>query len=210
MSQTVVLDDIVKVTWVATFQDQCALPGIYYRVTGVTGLSVTLDEIAHAMSDLAAAHYIALLPSIAKFNGVMVTLPFIIPPPAFGKWTGAAAIGGRGNLILSTQVCSLITTRTNFAGRRYRGRMYIPFPDQFSIDADGKPEAAYLADVETFAGDIVNADTVVGVGGSATIFPVVVHRDLGTSTFINDHITRGKWATQRRRGEYGRPNASPL
>ncbi|MCJ7620358.1 MAG: hypothetical protein MUP64_09100, partial [Anaerolineae bacterium] len=99
-------------------------------------------------------------------------------------------------------------------GRRKGGRMYIPFPGEGDNDATSLPSAAYVARLATHATGVLNTLTV---GVTFTAIPVVQAITyvggvliLGATRTITEVRSSDRWATQRRRGSYGRKNISPL
>jgi len=60
-------------------------------------------------------------------------------------------------------------------------------------------------------GDELYTPTTVAAGGNdATLLPVVFHRATNTGNDITSYLVRPVWATQRRRGAYGRQNVPPF
>ena len=53
-----------------------------------------------------------------------------------------------------------------------------------------------------------NVLTAGSGGNTATLIPVIFHRGNGTTTDITLCKPRPLWATQRRRGDFGRINAN--
>lgn len=204
-------NDILKITFVASKLDQASIDSGYFVVTSIPPLAnVTLADIAHAMSTACEVAFKAILSSLATFRGVMVSAPFVKPLPQAGTYIGDAGLGAVNGAPLPSQTRGLISTGTDFAGRKYRGRFYCPFPGGDSLASDGSPVAGYVTHLDGFAEDFFIPHTVVGGVGFCSFTPIIVHKKTSTFSYMTRTISRSKWATQRRSGEYGRANASPI
>ena len=120
-----------------------------------------------------------------------------------GSWVGttpANSAGGGGSAPLPYQTQGLITWATGqvFNGRRLRGRVFIPGPDEGDNQGTtATPSISYLAQLAVAIGNMTTAVT----GGS---LPVVWHRPSpGSSNGGHGVITGGAaspvWASQRKR-----------
>jgi len=96
-------------------------------------------------------------------------------------------------------VAGILTKLTASAGVRYRGRVYLGYLTETANDTDATPTAAGRALMQALATDMAIGDTIVGVGGSTGINPVIFHKDTKTSTYITGMNARDYWGTQRRR-----------
>jgi hypothetical protein len=111
--------------------------------------------------------------------------------------------------VLPTQVSGIITKRSSFTGRANRGRIYFPFPATQSLDTDETPKAAYVTLIQAYADNIGALHSVTSAGGSANLTPIIVNRTLSHLVVWEDSLARKRWATQRRRGDFGRTNVLP-
>lgn len=140
------------------------------------------------------------------FLGAKASMVNVVPKPLSGIALDGTA-GAAVSTVISTQTSGICTLKTALAGRKYRGRFYMPFPVADNVDTDGSPNAGYVADLDTLAGDIVTDITITPAGGSSEISPVIWHKATSTFTPVTGHTARKEWATQRRRGQFGRPNS---
>lgn len=92
----------------------------------------------------------------------------------------------------------IFSLRTGFAGRRNRGRMYLPQPSEEIFDAQGNyiPANVDAADI-----GLLSADLLTGVDGFGTgdMLPCVYHRDLQIGGRIINVLISPVCGTQRRR-----------
>jgi len=209
---TIANNDIWQVRIYTNMQNQLAVNSFYYKgsaVTGVVPSSTWLSQIDAAW----ASDWKALLTNAAVYLGVtvqrMLPLPkTILEPTAVGTGTGNA-----GATMMPKQVSGIGTFRTDFAGPSARGRVYIPFPDEADNGATAVPSAGYLTRLTTMM-NLLSIPFVVAPGGgnTATLTRVLWHPALSAATAltVTSFLVRAKWATQRRRGDYGQPNQLPF
>ncbi len=96
----------------------------------------------------------------------------------------------------------LIRKRTDLAGRRGRGRMYLPSVIETVVDAKGDLTIAWRGTVQEKFNDWYTALTTAGTGG--TFPPAVLHRSEGAGfepppTLVTTFVVDQRIATQRRR-----------
>lgn len=201
--------DILQTTFVCVAGSQVGLNVRHYRSIASVGGAVGVDQFANALFDDFDTAYITLLSDQATFHGVFVQKIFPLPMGMPAMSAQAALTGLLTGDLLPRQVAGLISLRTDFSGRRFRGRVYVPFASEASNEVDSSPNAAQLANLAILATQFLQEVTVIQGPATETIAPVIWHRDLGTSDFIRTAMVHDAWATQRRRGSFGRPNEIP-
>lgn len=210
MAVHLVLGDIIELK-VGTFcLNQAGINVLHYRVA-VPDVNITLDEVAQAFDVELAPKMKAVIAANATYYGTRAQI--IHPTPVSVAFVSATAVGpgtlGNGNA-MPTQVSGVATKLTDVAGRKYRGRMYLPFPGE--IDDDGTtstPTAGYVTDAEAVASFLL--DPVAGIVGlgAVELTPIIWHRSTSTWNEITSWRVNDKWGTQRRRGAYGQANTYP-
>jgi len=111
---------------------------------------------------------------------------------------------------LPSQCAGLISWRTALAGKRNRGRTYMPFPAEADNAVTEFPSADYQARLQTLASTLENI-TLLNTEAGDIFLRMQVNSVAGnTFTDVDGYLIRAKWATQRRRGQFGRPNALPF
>ena len=124
-------------------------------------------------------------------------------------------MGTGGATSLPKQTCGLASIKTALAGRRYRGRMYLPFPSVTMDTGDGVPTAGYQVNVVNAVTVMLSVNNITVGGRTANWNTVLVHKAGKTPipaspTPITTFVIDGGWATQRKRGYFGRINESPI
>jgi hypothetical protein len=227
MPYVAALGDIFELTTVS--QDstapnsQVGLMKTHYIVSVLGATPPTQTQIAIAMDNAQglAAQMKLWLNNQSLYRGVMVQKIYPIPAgkPAVEFTVANAGAGTAGAQQLPRQSCGLIYATTAKAGRAFRGRNYLPFPaaalQNATLDQPSAAAVAILGGVAT----ILYGTFVVSVGGVlTTLTPIIFHRKANKAgtTVANGYDPilnfggRLLWATQRRRGDYGRQNNSPI
>lgn len=199
--------------------EQAAVNTVYYLVLSQAGTPTTDADLAINFEALVAPQYKALISTDAQFRGVQVTLTNPapgVPVPATQFSNLLVGAGSASPPDCPRQVSGIIQWTTNFSGKRFRGHLYFPFPTVGNVQTDGVPTAAYQTSLSNFANSLI-AFTTVQNGphtGTATVAMYLHHRagisPTPLATPITGKVVPGKFATQRRRGSYGRPNSSPI
>lgn len=176
----------------------------------VITLGATLQEIASAIATTFHTDYKAFMPSVARFRGVSaqeLSNPVSIPYTDSTK----DGPGVNGALLAPTQTSGLIRKQTLSGGRSNRGRIYIGLVSQANIAGTGGMNGAGLTLLDNIKDTIDVAQTIVGAGGTTTLDLVVWHRGGAFNyTLVSQLVAASEWATQRRRGQFGRTNVVPF
>lgn len=195
----------------------------HWLIAAVTAGGVTDLDIAAARDNPISVALLPCLATAAEFRGISwqirwsptSTIPFIRQFGTGGQGVGTGAAGDP----MPKQVAGIISIRTPLAGTKYRGRMFVPFPSEGANDPDQQPSAAYVALLDTLASLWVGVETVIVGAGSADIIPIIWHQNdpepplnIPQPSYHEIESASGKlyWGTQRRRGDYGAANISPI
>lgn len=200
--------------------EQASVNNIWYSVAAVGAPAATDFDVATQMNALLAPLYKPILSELAAFRGVQVQIHTNTPAyPAVNSVVFDNSLNGPGTggpTALPRQTCGLGSFSTNFPGRQFRGRVYFPFPGVEADDGTGKPIAGYVAAIQTITDDLSTGVSIVESTRTATLVRALVHVKAPKSGIrpVPTPVTGGsasfKWATQRRRGSFGRPNLSPI
>lgn len=195
---------------------QIALNIVHYKVVAVTGVGLNLDEFA-VWADLAwKAGYKALMGSPSKWRGVGVQN---LMPARTREYSSIAGdgVGTAGTTMAPTQTSWLIRLRGALAGRKGVGHVYPGFPGGTFLNAAGEQTAPGLAAITNVAANFgpqliaeagVNTSTLdMQIRNADTDIPVP---KTPTSTPVYQLYPAPLWATQRRRGDFGKQNLPPF
>jgi len=200
--------------------DQAAVNTVYYKVGTTSGNPTTDLNVAQQMDAFVAPVYKPLLADTAEYRGVQVSI-VRTPPRATQQAFAQAGVGTGGTVGMPRQVSGLIKFNTPDAGRAFRGRLYIPFPAVDAAATDGLPSSTYLTNLAALVSlyqSIGSFDNdLTTPTGFITVIQVIVHSvPKGGTPPPPDPSPIIAWtpaeifATQRRRGSFGRPNVSPV
>lgn len=200
---------IVEVALFCSHGPQVSINVRHWKVGTVAGGAVTDLNTALAIAAIYGPLYKAVLCDTARYEGLRLQ---IIKPTRLAEVTTADE-EGTGEVTgdaLPYQVASLIALKTAFAGRRNKGRWYVPFASESVNNNEGHPQIDYLGDVAAL-GDAYTIQLVVVAGGATALLdPVIYHRATGTSTLVTGYAVRREWATQRRRSQINSGDVLPV
>lgn len=200
-----------------TFQNNQLGVNVYYHRVSAVGGSPMSDVMFEALSGSIAAAYKAIIANTASYDGLGSSR--IFPTSSMeeisisGNGVGTAGAPGPG------QVSGIITRRTNNPGVGGRGRVYIPFPSIADMDVDGIPVVGYVTKLDAIAATMLAPGplTITVVGDSVILRHVLVKYSAPPPpiTFVSaadltGFVSRRKWASQHRRGDYGALNRRPF
>lgn len=190
--------------------NQASINTVNFRVTAHAGTGTQDTTAATYLDGIIAGPYKDILSDDAKYRGCSVwrLLPHPGTVPAFTTINDGA--GGVAGEMMPTQVSGIISVRTEFAGRAFRGRFYAAFPGEGSNEVPGLPTNAYVAALQVLANTIFQSHTIGGAPNTSTLKPILWHRGDETGTDITTAAAKQLWATQRKRGSYGRINLPPF
>lgn len=204
------LNDVLAVKVACFSNGQLGLNVHHYEVQARTGFGTTDLFAAVYFDNLFAPLYKALLGNNASYYGVNVQVVSRVAKLASVTSAFNTGVGSGVTECLPGQVCGVISKTTALAGRARRGRAYVPFPArQFNDLVLDLPTAGYKLLLDALADAMDNAHVIGGVGSSDTLFPVLFRPATGVRQTIRQCVARRAWGTQRRRGNYGSPNAFP-
>jgi hypothetical protein len=185
---------------------QIGINVLHYRVVSHTGVGVTELEAATFFDGLLSPLLANLLYNGATYLGTGVRNLSSIPPSAGAVSTVGTTIGSRGPNPLPLQTSGLIKLITGFSGRSKRGRIYVPFPSNSDNTVNDTPTLAYVTNLAFYGSALTSAGAIGGTGGTIVCQMVIKPRVGFAVTDVIGGISREGWATQRRRGFFGRPN----
>lgn len=199
---TMTVGDIYRCVVYCREDSQLGLNVSHFRVTSVVPDGVTELFVANFLSALFKPLYAVALNAVATFRGVSIQR--VSPTPVADIIYSALATGtvsGSGDS-MSPQTAGVIKLTTGLAGRRYRGRKYIPFPGE-DRNTLGYPTSAYVGSLAAIGAAYLALHTPAdGGGGVGLYFGLRTDATTGFISF-NGATPRNAWGTQRRRSFIG-------
>jgi len=196
---------------------------VYTHLDGQLGINVHFGKIVElggeGMADTALVNAIStwlapvikpLISSEALYCGVSVRQWQPTAPRWATLWSKTAqGVGTAGATPCPKQATGIFTKNTSLAGQAYRGRCYVPFPATTSVEPEGNPTAAYLTALGNYCARVDGAENVDVDFGLVIAFGLFRWRQASSWIRTTQCLPRDRFATQRRRGDYGRVNAIP-
>jgi len=211
MAWTIANNDYLEVTIFCVQGEQVGVNVVHFQVGSIVG-TFTAEELADEYSNYVAAAYKAWLSDTANFQGVKLRLvgeEGIMPAPVYSAGGGGVGTGGA---LMPRQVAGLIRKRREAQGPSGRGRVYAPFPgledhDLGALSADGQTRLGAIRAV--LFGNPAPIALTPGASGACNFTPVMYTRASNTFSLVIRSEISSQFATQKRRGYFGRPNALP-
>ena len=209
MPVNLAVGDILEGRTYCLVNDQLGIIVKHMKVTSIDSGTPTLAGVALTWGNYVATVLADCMSSAANFRGVGVRR--LTPTKSLEALDATdATSGNRGPNLAPTQVCGIITIRTETPGPKARGRMYVPFIAQADITAAGKPAAALVTAMESLGDNYIGTSSQGTVGDTCTVEHGVYSKKFSTFYPGTVRVARDEFATQRRRGDYGATNASPV
>lgn len=201
---------------------QVCINTVYLQVAVSPGIGTMSEQsMCDAVSLAFSAYYVDYLTITAVYYGCSMQLvnpvPATEPIPLFSRvGTHAGAVAGNP---LPLQVSGVITIKTAFAGRHYRGRIYPGFLPASYSDATGAALPVMVTNMTLLANALQSTIAYTSGANIVNLFAVLrsavqVLVPPAPKTVFYSPITSAlpvqRFATQRRRGQYGRINSPPF
>lgn len=210
MPAALAVGDRVQVRIWSSDAEQASVNTVYYKVISLAGTGASDARLATDFDAVIAAAMKNLLNVSARYDGVQVTIVNRLPLPVSQTGNVNAGLGTRGINSLPRQAAGILSIRTDIAGPRGRGRLYLPFPSGVDNTDPGRPLGAYITNAELLGADML-AFASTGVGANTANLQWVVWSKVHAAMIpVVNYIVPPFWATMKKRGSYGRPNRSPI
>ena len=200
---------IVQARIICQWDAQVSYNVLHCARQGDPGPQVWDNDFLDAMVVTFPALYAAVLGNNASLRGFSVQL--VSPGPASQVIYRQNITPGEGTgNMLPSQTCGLIQLPHSGPATTRKGRVYLPFPSS-DFNAEGFPLAGYQDDAQAIA-NVFNAqfDVPLSGGGTQPFAWCVYATSTNTYYPVGGANQRPAWATQRRRGAFGRQNVSPV
>lgn len=205
--------DITETQVVCYTSTQVAVHTLYHKVLVLAGAPVcTTKDLAKAMDDALAPLLKLVLSPAATYYGVQSRVFFPVNSDRWAVSLLHTGVGTVGTDPLPSQTTGLLKLEGDVLGKAGSGRWYLPFPPATYNDSAGSPLVAYLNAGDNI-GTFITTDlalTSTPAGGTGTLRSCLVNRTTKVTNFITSARTLDAWATQRRRGAFGRLNTRPF
>lgn len=185
----------------ASVLHQCRMT-FHARCTVATGGLVEYEELANLIDAAVRPACRAMMVDTTFFEYIEIARLTPLPQSDFKR----SSAGVIANLVAQDELprmnCGIITKKTGIAGKRFRGRVYVPHAGEADNFATAQPTAGYMALMTTLANLTLVPRGYVGGAGNVQIDPVLYHRTTRTYNDITAFQVRPYWATQRRRNRH--------
>lgn len=209
MARNLTTGSIIRVAGYGFLNGQLSINRWHYVCQG-PGVGVVSDlDFVNSFDTAVATAYKGVMSSAAQFLGWTAQVVFPLPIQVRQESIASAGPGTRGGTPMPTVVCGITEWLSVMAGRSGRGRTYWPFPANTDVSASAQPVGLYISALGTASTAILNFTTVTGGGGSIPV-QLTLHSKTAFLPNLTGFTVKNKFASQHRRGAYGKTNVSPL
>lgn len=206
----VAVNDKLEIKAYCALGDQVGINVRHWTVSATTGGSLTEQQVADAYSQQLAPIMQSLISAYSKYLGVTLQTISITPKPAAVISTAGQGDGSNGGAHLPKQTCGFLRLKTAGSGRKSRGRVYTPFPPHLLTNTEGEPNPDMIDHLNALGNFYASSRGFVVGGATVVISPVIRNRAANEYSAVVNFETVPKWATQKRRGDFGRQNPIPF
>jgi hypothetical protein len=201
--------DIVESVTYTSYGSQIGAIVRHWVIGSTTGAGGTDQALVNVLSAAIGPPLKALMNNQAVYQKTRLAKILPLPRLAFVESSLGFGNGGVGGDILPQQSSGLISLRSQLAGRAHRGRAFIPFPSETDSNIAGVPALGYQTNLQAMGVVLATSYVFGNAPDQGQAFPAIYHRVTFNVTQISGFVIRVGWATQRRRGTFGRPNVLP-
>lgn len=191
---------------------QIAVLRRHWLVSGFTGFGgpIQFQDVATYIDTNFSAAIIALLYNGAEYRGTRVRRAFPVNSDAWQFDNTNSGNGTAGAVALPTQSAGLLTFVGNTLGKKGEGRQYLPFAAVADNQTIGQPTPGYVTKLNTLGLLWVTPIVLTVAGLTANLIPGASSNPFTSFVSINQYRSAQAWATQKRRGSYGKFNRPPF
>lgn len=217
MANVIGVGDILAARAWVQLDEQGAVNTYNFTCLSKTGAGGTDQDLATALDSLFASFYIPMLSATTEYRGTQVY--FL---KRLGLLTGAAPVSSIANAGLGSaasyplpRVATAVVSYNNgLRGQRNRGRIFLPFVTADFLASNGRPTVGLETLVNSFLSVMLAGFTVGGGGNTSSVVWSLLHKVKGAIPTDRGPITHAelaeKFGGMHKRGDYGKPNASPI
>jgi hypothetical protein len=207
MATNIVTGDVAACKIACMAADQLGINDFAWQFTATSG-TVTYEDLVTNFNATIGPLYEIILPSTALYYGLSIqrVLPTKSQPITLADPSAGTAMGD----LNPRQCAGIIAKKGTLADRPGRGRIYVPFLADSQTGDTGHLNTLGKTNLDAIGTQLFVPQSIDFGGGNVLgIVPVI--RNFLTPFFnvITTFQTRLKIATQKRRGDYGRPNSAP-
>lgn len=206
----VISGDLIQLQVYCLAADQIGINNYFFRVNASTAGYMYTDLLNWAQVNVYPL-YVPLMPVTAQVYGPQIRK--ISPGPFFPAMNVVnAQVGTATGNLAPRQSCPMLQKQTGVRGAKGRGRIFLPFFSDLFITGAGHLSGAGQA-ITNNIGNTLLSNLTVGptIGGdTAALVPVLVNQKTLATIDLTGFNNPIKLGTQKRRGDFGKPNSLPF
>lgn len=168
-----------------------------HSVFGVKVASPPTQSDVDAVSTTLSGIYRGFVKTPGRYDGSRILIGQDGGDPLELNTTAGNGTGTTTTAMLTPQVMMMIRKSTALAGRKHRGRTFIPDVQESLVDSDGTIQSSLLTGYQTSASDLFS----LFAAGPVFDGMVLLHTDSTVPTPVTSYTVQAKVATLRPRYE---------
>lgn len=208
--------DLLECTFCCNTTSQIGLNIIHLQMVTQGATPMSLLDVSQSLDVIFNPLYRALMPTLGIWRGI-ATRNLMAPRTIMFPYIGNTGPGGPGTTLMPTQTSYIIKLRGYIAGRKAVGHIYPAFPDGlFGTSVGGMTSGAYIS-LGALASRFATLAAISNGAASSVVQLVIRNKDVTIGgvkvpqwSTVQTVLAIQKWATQRRRGQFGRTNSTPF
>lgn len=217
MPYTIGVGDILSARFWSKLDEQGAVNTLNYVCTAKSGTGGSDQDLASFLDSGYASFFRSLYPNTVEYRGCQVyflkrlgLLTLAVPVASLA----GAGVGTATGPPMPRNACGIVKYTTGLRGPANRGRLYLPFISTDFQSTDGRPTVAWATLINSFGSGAVVPITVGTSPNQSTLVWSLLHKVKGAVPIDRGPIilaqSANKYGQLHKRGDYGRPNDSPI
>lgn len=212
MAIQIAVGDVLAVRVWCRLGVQSAVNTYNFSCISSAGAGATDQDMADGFDGFMSTFYETVLANNATYRGVQVYFmkrDGVLPGPVSSITGFTPGAGGPKALPLNTAL--ILKYQAVTRGPAGRGRVFLPFFSASAMEADGHPTVAVTNFVDAFGANLLNPTVIGTAPNTATLKWVILRK--GPPIVTTEIVTVGTanlFGQMHKRGDYGKPNTSPI
>lgn len=217
MPGSLAVGDILACRAWLQLDEQGAVNTYNFVVTSNTGTGGTDQDLATAFDTSVGPFYQSLIPVTVTYRGIQVYwLKHIglLTVAAPVQSIASSGVGTASGNPLPRNAAPILKYNDGLRGPAHRGRLFFPFVSTLYSANNGRPTTALATALNAFSASLMAPYTVGTSPNQSTLQWCIIQKHKGAVPTVRGNIlfadSANKFGTMHKRGDYGRPNASPI
>lgn len=217
MATPVAVGDILAARLWSVLDEQAAVNTFNLVCSATSGAGCSDNDVAAFIDTNVGAFFKSLYPNTVEYRGTQVYFLKRLGLPSSAAPVSSLAGAGVGTATgppMPRDAAGILKYNVGLRGPANRGRLYLPFISTDWQASNGRPTTAWAVFVNSFCSGML-APLVCGTSpNQSTMLWSLIQKHVGAVPTVRGTIVNAeaadKYGNMHKRGDYGRPNSSPI